>query len=260
MNDLAAEIIVKPEAELYEAAARRLIAAVGEPLEKKPVSRVCLSGGSTPEPLYRILAGEDFARRIAWERVHFFWSDERCVPSDHELSNYRMAREALLSHLDLVPGQVHRIECEGLSPEAAAGRYESTLALHFGLAGPKRSGEVPRFDLILLGIGADGHTASLFPHDGALSVDDRWSVAVERPDAARVTLTLPVLNAAHQIHFLAVGAEKAHSVSKAVRGIGEPEGCPAGLVKPRDGRLYWLLDTEAAAGLTPQGSMTRTGS
>lgn len=242
------EIVVIPKDELFDMAARRFTAAVGESLGKRGKSFVALSGGTTPETLYRILAREEYRDRIAWDRVHFFWGDERCVPADHHLSNYRVAHELLLSHLDIQPSQVHRIPAELATPGQAASRYEDDLLGTFELA--DFAAPPPRFDLMLLGLGADGHTASLFPYSKVLKITDHWAAPVERRDEVpRVTLTLPVLNAARQIHFIATGEDKALAVWHVIEGKGDMVAWPARLVQPADGRVLWFLDREAASRL-----------
>jgi 6-phosphogluconolactonase len=195
---------------------------------------VALAGGSTPKATYALLAGEDLAARVEWSLVHVFWGDERCVPPDHPDSNYRLAREALLDKV-LVPARnVHRIQGE-LPPEQAAAAYAVELDAVLGASG--------RFDLILLGMGRDGHTASLFPGSAALTEHQRLVVAVyvEPLHSWRVTLTLPVINAAREVVFLVSGAAKASALER-VRA-GEP--VPAGLVRPAPGRLTWLVDQDA---------------
>lgn len=199
-----------------------------------------LAGGKTPEALYRLLAGPPLAARIDWTRVHFFWSDERCVPPEHPDSNYRMARENLLDHVTPPRGNVHRLRGE-LPPPLAASRYEQELA---ALAAP--SG-IPRFDLILLGMGADGHTASLFPGSSALAENKRWVVAtsIAGRDVARLTFTLPLLNAAAHVLFLVAGADKARALAQPSTP-DDPERLPAHRVQPAAGELTWLVDAEAA--------------
>ena len=180
------------------------------------VARIAISGGSTPKAAFATLAeqGEEWRERMPWDKLDLWWVDERCVPPDDAESNYRMTREALLDHVPLKPEQIHRMEGE-LEPDDAAARYEADLRKRFGLTGA----ETPRFDLVQLGIGPDGHTASLFPHTDALRVVDRLVTAnyVEKLDMWRVTLTWPVINHARQVFFLIAGTDKAHDPK---RGIG----------------------------------------
>ena len=236
-------ILVARPPELFDLAARRFAAAVGEAVEARGVARVALAGGSTPAGLYRILAGADFRSRVAWDRVHFYWGDERCVPPENPASNYGMARNLLLSHLPILPASVHRMPGE-IDPTDGAARYHATLVSDFG----QESEAPPVFDWILLGLGVDGHTASLFPLSPSLSIRDRWTAAVKPPGGlARLTLTLPVLNAARQVHFLATGEEKARMFLRASGQGGEPgPDCPASLVRPENGRLVWMVDPAAA--------------
>lgn len=200
--------------------------------------RVALSGGETPRALYELLA-RDYALRVNWAGVDFFWGDERCSPPELSGSNYRLARDACLERLGIAPERIHRIEAERPAAEAAR-RYEETLLRIFRPA----EGERPRFDLALLGVGPDGHTASLFPGAPALSEERRLASETFARESERVTLTLPVFNAAARVLFLASGSEKAEAVRRAVEG-GDPP-VPAALVRPEHGELVWLLDPEAA--------------
>jgi 6-phosphogluconolactonase len=199
-----------------------------------------LAGGSTPKATYGILA-RDYAERIDWSRVHVFFGDERNVPPDHEDANYRMAREALLDHVPI--GGVHRMRGE-LPPDEAAAAHEVELREFFGAE------KLPRFDLILLGIGGDGHTASLFPETPALEVHDRWVVAnpVPKLDTTRITLTVPVINAARSVVFLAAGEDKAEALKEILEGDADPREYPAKLVQPPGGP-EWMLDRAAAGSL-----------
>lgn len=211
---------------------------------------VALAGGSTPRGIYSLLA-EDARKGVTtlpWDRMHFFWGDERCVLPDHPDSNYRMASETLLSKVPVPPANVHRVRTE-LSAARAAAEYEAMLR-EFFLPEP---GLFPRFDLIILGIGPDGHTASLFPKTAALSetlhlVAANW---VDKLQAHRITLTLPVLNAASAVMFVVSGGSKAEVVRQVL--AGQDAGCvyPAGRVQPASGRLLWLLDSAAASLLPP---------
>jgi 6-phosphogluconolactonase len=198
---------------------------------------VALSGGSTPRRLYEVLSEEQVRSTINWARVEVFWGDERCVPPDDERSNYLMAHGALLK---AVPARIHRIEGEA-GPGEAASRYEETLRRVFSL----REGRVPSLDLVLLGMGADGHTASLFPGSSVLAERSRLAAPVHGVDPPRVTLTLPVINEAERVLFLVTGKEKAGPVRHILRE-GNEEGYPAGMVAP-GGELVWLLDEGAAS-------------
>jgi len=206
---------------------------------------IALSGGSTPRRLYALLAdpGEPFRARVPWGRTHVFFGDERHVHPDHPDSNYGMARAALLAKVPLPPGNVHRIRSEDPDADAAARDYERVLR---DAVGPG-SGEPPRLDLVLLGLGTDGHTASLFPGTDALEEERRLVVApwVERLRSRRITLTLPALDAARAVVFLVSGAEKAERVAEVLEGGGA--ALPAARVRPDDGELVWLLDAPAAS-------------
>ena len=203
---------------------------------------VALSGGSTPKRVYQVLAGEPFRSRALWDQIDFFWGDERHVPVDHPDSNYRMAAETLLSKVPVRPTKIHRIHSEIPDAALAAHQYDAEIRTTCGeLTG------TPRFDLVFLGLGTDGHTASLFP--GTPAVDERRRLCVENwvvaLGAFRITLTLPLINAARVVTFVASGAEKLAIVQRVLRdGDGSP--LPAQLVRPSDGELWWMLDRAAA--------------
>ena len=198
---------------------------------------VSLAGGSTPKALYELLAAE-YRDALDWGKVHAFFGDERCVPPDHEDSNYRMAHEALLSQVPV--GSVHRMRGE-LDPREAATLYEEELTTFFDGG--------PSFDLVLLGIGEDGHTASLFPHTPALDVRDRWVVEnpVEKLGTIRITLTTPAINGARKVAFLVTGAGKAEALREVLEGDARPLDYPAKLIHPPSGALTWMIDKEAAS-------------
>lgn len=206
---------------------------------------VALSGGSTPRALFELLAVPENAQHIGWSKVHVFWGDERTVPPDHPDSNYRMAKEALLDFVALPASNVHRISGE-LEPAQAAAEYEQTLRSFFA----KRAGKT-RFDLILLGMGDDGHTASLFPDTEALNETERLVVAnhVPKLDTWRITLTAPIINAAAHVAFLVAGAGKAAVLKRVLKGPRQPHKLPSQLIQPVDGELVWLLDKAAASEL-----------
>ena len=231
---MSVHVYESPE-ELAEAAAREFAAKANE---ERGRFAVALAGGSTPKTTYEILA-RDYSGRIDWSRTHVFFGDERTVPPDHEDSNYRMAREALLDHVPV--GGVHRMRGE-LPPDEAAEACEEELRDFFG------SVELPRFDLILLGVGGDGHTASLFPETSALEVHDRWVVAnpVLKLDTTRITLTVPVLNAARAVCFLVAGEGKAEALKEILEGDPDPREYPASLIQP-EGGPEWMLDRSAAS-------------
>lgn len=205
--------------------------------ENKPFA-VALSGGSTPKAVYQLLAESP----LEWKNIHLFWGDERCVPPDYPDSNYRMTVDSLISHIHIPPQNIHRI-CGELAPEEAAESYEHELRTYFG--------EVAHFDLVLLGLGEDGHTASLFPNSFALEERSRWAVAVPHnvpplPLVPRVTLTLPILNNARHVVFLVSGAAKSARLAEVLRSPIKSPSLPATLVQPTDGELVWIMDRSAA--------------
>ncbi len=226
--------------ELSRSAAELVSAIVEAAAAAKGVVSVVLSGGSTPRRLYTLLGEAPLRTRIDWKRVHLFWGDERCVPADHNESNYRLAAETLLSRVDLPKGHIHRIRGEE-SPEHAAGEYEEDIRRFF------HPSPLPAFDLVLLGVGEDGHTASLFPGSAALRERNRLVVPVlhQAPKHSRVTLTLQSLNHAAHVLFLASGRSKAAVVHEIVED-GNPKQYPAGLVQPVSGAVTWMVDREAA--------------
>ena len=247
---LTIKYYVEPDpAALARRAACHFVEMVSESAEANGRARIALSGGSTPKAAFQLLAdpNQGYLKRLPWEDLELFWVDERTVPPDHPESNYRMTREALLDHVPLNPQQVHRMEGE-LPPEQAAARYESELRNTFRLEGA----ELPRFDLISLGMGDDGHTASLFPHTAALHEMNRLVTANQVPqkDTWRITLTWPVINHARSVFFLIAGAEKAQRVHEVFTGPRDPERLPSQLIWPSSGILTLFLD-QAAAALLP---------
>jgi len=215
--------------ELARGAAEYFVARSGEAVAQKGFFTVALSGGSTPKALYQLLVDLD----VPWSRIHFFWSDERHVPPDHPDSNYRMAYEAMLSRVPVPEGNIHRIRGENPDAAEAAREYEQTL--------------LP-LDLILLGLGTDGHTASIFPGSEVLHETKRLVAApwVEKLNTYRITMTLPLINNSAAVLFLISGAEKAGIVKEVLEG---PKQYPAQFVQPTHGRLLWMLDKDAASRL-----------
>lgn len=207
--------------------------------------RVALAGGSTPRGAYALLASSPRRERVDWSRVEVFFGDERTVPPDHPDSNYRMAREVLLDHVPLDPARVHRMRGEDPDPEAAARAYAAEIARALGVSG---DGPPPAFDLVLLGLGADGHTASLFPGSPALGEERRWVVAAPgpRPGDTRLTLTPPVLRQAARVWFLVAGAEKAQALARVRAPRGDPAHTPARLARAAAGELVFFADRAAA--------------
>lgn len=241
-------IRIFPDVEaLSAAAAREFVGCAGEAIAARGRFTVALSGGSTPKRLYHLLTTEPFRSQVDWGRVELFWGDERCVPPDHADSNYHMAREAMLAHLPIPAEHVHRIEAERADRDAAARDYEEVIAHVFGVTS---GGQPPALDLVLLGMGPDGHTASLFPHTKALDETNRWVVANHVPqlNTYRLTLTRPILNRAREVLFLVAGADKADRLVEVLAGPANTKRLPAQSIQP-DGQRICFLDRAAAARL-----------
>lgn len=239
---------------LSRAAAEYMTVRVEEAVRERGKARVAISGGNTPRATFAALADPagPFRSRMPWQHLELYWVDERCVPPDHPDSNYRMTREALLDRVPLNSAQVFRMEGE-LEPELAAARYESVIRGQFRLEGA----EGPRFDLVALGMGDDGHTASLFPRTNAINEMIRISVAnhVPQKDTWRLTLTWPVINQAHDVFFLIQGSDKADVLKRVLTGPYDPETLPSQLIRPVSGKLSMILDAVAAAQLpAPDGN------
>jgi 6-phosphogluconolactonase len=231
-----------PEA-LSRGAAEFLVKVARDAVVMRGHFSVALSGGGTPRPTYELLAQPFFRDQVDWDKVHIFWGDERCVPWDDPRSNARMAREAWLAHVPIPAGQVHPMDCLPV-PEEGARRYEALLRAYFG-------GGEPRFDLILLGLGENGHTASLFPGEPALTETERWVAPVYVPeqDLHRLTLTAACINQTRVVVFLVAGAAKAAVVREVIQGPRDPLRLPAQLIHPAGGELLWLIERTAAAEL-----------
>ena len=231
---------------LIQAAAKHIVRLASEAAAKSEMFTIALSGGSTPRPLYTLLATQTFAKRIDWTRVHVFWGDERCVPPEDPRSNYQMVRETLLDAVPLPPGNIHRIHGEE-EPQLAAVAYEQELRSFFGSRasdGPPPAG----FDLVLLGMGDNGHTASLFPGSAAVTERVRWVMAqyVEVHSMWRITFTPVLINLAKNVTFIVSGVDKAQRLRDVLEGPIQPEVLPAQIVRPARGRLLWLIDKAAA--------------
>ncbi len=237
-------IVCRAEDELNRKAAAQFIALAGDAIARSGRFAVALSGGSTPKALYSLLALPECRNLVDWSRVHFFWGDERCVPPDHPDSNFRMVREALLGKIQIPNENIHRMPGEREPAEAAAA-YEAEIKYFFGVIKP---GGWPRFDLIFLGLGEDGHTASLFPGTDAANETAHLVtvVYVQRLQSYRLTLTLPVINAAAQVTFLVSGESKAAIVREILLADGASCSYPAAKVRPSEGRLTWMIDADAA--------------
>ena len=229
------EILDSPK-DLAQAGAQLFVAKTSEAVARRGFATIALSGGSTPKRLYQLLAdrNEPFRDEVPWSSIHFFWTDERHVPPDHPESNYRMTNEAMLSHVPVTRDNVHRVMSENPNASAAAEQYEEVMP--------------SSFDLILLGLGTDGHTASIFPESEVVHEKKRLVAAVwvEKLKSYRITMTLPLINNAASVVFLVSGAEKAEIVKEVLEG---PKRYPAQEVRPAEGELRWLLDREAACKL-----------
>jgi 6-phosphogluconolactonase len=233
----SSEILSRAAAEALAQVANQAIAANGR-------FTVALAGGNTPRAIYKLLA-TDYREHVEWPRVHFFWGDERYVPMNDPESNYRMARESLFDHVPILAENVHRMPTEFIQPETAAQDYEKTLRDFWPAA-------LPRFDLIQLGLGPDGHILSLFPNSSLLQEEQRLVALVSdspKPPPTRLTLTLPVVNHAAQIHFFVTGAEKAGALRASLEGQRDPQKFPAQAVQPMNGQVIWWVDEKAASQL-----------
>lgn len=243
MRNIAANLLVFKDAEAASGeTAQRFICGALNAAARGESFFAAIPGGETPRRCFELLARPDLARVVPWDRVHIFFTDERCVPPDHRDSNYRQANELLLSQVPIPDSHVHRFLAE-TEPTLAAYRYEEEMR--------QEMGENPRFDLILLGMGGETHTASLFPHSPALHEESRLAVPnyVEKLRSYRLTLTYPVLNAARAVIVLVVGPEKAEALRLALRGEVNPEVHPVQGIQPTDGDLLWIVDRAAASGL-----------
>ncbi len=231
--------------DVAHAAAERFVVLANECVQNQGLFSVALAGGSTPRRLYELLATESFRDKIDWSRIHIFFGDERAVPHDHPDSNFRMANDALLKKISIPSENVHAMNGAGDVVENVRS-YDRELKAFFSAA------EWPRFDLVLLGLGKDAHTASLFPGTAALSETRAWVVAnrVEELSTYRLTLSPPAINAAANVEFLVTGNNKAEALAAVIDGPVDTKRFPAQLIQPLDGNLIWLVDAEAAAQLT----------
>ena len=234
-------LICADAAELAREAARRFAGLAEVFTNDAGRFTVALSGGSTPKAMFQVLADKAFADALPWRTIYFFWGDERCVPPDHADSNYRMAYEALLSKVPIPPENIFRIPAEDGDHKRAAADYSETLRTFF-------TEERPSLDLVFLGMGPDGHTASLFPGTTALCANDRIAVAnyVDKLQSWRITLTADTINRARNIIFLVAGADKAPALKEVMEGERNPEQYPSQLIEASHGALLWMVDEAAA--------------
>lgn len=237
-------IIAKDSDELNRIAAEKFISIGRKAIEQNGKFSVALAGGSTPKSLYKLLASEEFRSQIDWQKVFFFFGDERNVSIDSDESNFRMANESILTPLQISPENIFRWETELNDTEKVVEKYEKSVVDFFDLA----ESELPRFDLILLGMGDDGHTASLFPYTDGLRETKRIAVVnfVEKFDTNRLTFTFPTINNAANVIFLINGANKANPLKEVLEGESQPEKFPSQNVNLKNGNLYWLIDVQAA--------------
>ena len=230
--------------ELSEVAAEWLTGYVNEVLKKQDRFTIALSGGSTPKKLYQLLTSDKYRNKADWTKLHFFWGDERFVPFDDERNNAKMAFAELLNHLPVKKENIHVMETDGLTPEESAANYEKVLHEYF-------DNQPHSFDLVLLGLGNDAHTLSLFPGYEHVAENKKWVVSffLKEQDMYRVTLTAPIVNLAGRVAFLISGGDKAASLYHILAGEHDPALYPAQIIQPYNSELYWFLDEAAAADL-----------
>src|SRR5437588_12560497 len=236
-------VIIYPDGDaLRHEAAQYMVRIAQESIVSHGRFTCALSGGSTPKKLYGLLASEPYRSQIDWALVELFWSDERCVPPDDAESNYHMAQQVLLSKIPIPADQVHRMSADQPDRDAASQTYTEEMQRTFGTNG------IPNFDLIQLGMGPEGHTASLFPHQPSLHEQQRlvMPVSVPKPPPERLTFTPPILNAARNVLFLVTGADKADALHAVLEGEYNPDEYPAQIVRPASGEVTWMVDAAAA--------------
>ncbi len=250
VRTVKADVRIFPDVEsLSRAAAQALVDRINATVLRGGRFFLALAGGNTPRALYRVLAA-DYRHEVPWEQVHVFWGDERYVPPNDPRSNYRMARETLLDHVDIPAKNIHPMPTDYAGPEDAARAYERTLKNYFSLPSPW-------FNAVLLGLGSDGHTASLFPGSSALEEKQSWVVAAEGPTEPRrrITLTLPVLAHSDQVYFLVSGSGKAEALRRSLADTPDPRNCPAASVRLGRASVVWWADRAAAALVNPSSHL-----
>lgn len=237
-------VVCRDQNEIFRRAADIFTSLASESIGSQGRFSVALSGGSTPKGMYSLLASDEYRNRIDWQNVHLFWGDERSVPPTHDQSNYRMANEAMISRVPVPAANVYRMEAERADIEAAAADYEAKMKRYFGGEG------WPRFDLLLLGMGDDGHTASLFPGTKALNERERAVVVnwVEKFNTNRMTMTAPAINNSRTILFMAAGEAKRGPLKEVLKGARNTDLYPSQLIEPVDGKVVWLVDEAATGG------------
>ncbi len=230
---------------LSQQAAQYIVRIASESIAARGLFTIALSGGTTPRKLYSLLGSEPYSSQIDWKLVHIFWGDERCVPPDNPDSNFFMAQEMLLSKIPIPAFQVHRMPADQPDRDAASQEYTLEMQRTFGTHG------IPAFDLIQLGMGPEGHTASLFPHQASLHENQRlvMPVSVPKPPPDRLTFTPPLLNAARNILFLVTGSDKADALQAVLEGAYQPDEYPAQIVCPPNDEVVWMLDTAVAVNI-----------
>jgi len=239
--------ISKDNDELSLEVAQWMVDYIDDTLKKQNRFTLVLSGGSTPHKLNTLLAASPFKEKIDWDKLHIFWGDERFVPFEDERNNARMAFDTLLNHVPIPASQIHVMKTKNIIPEVAAGEYEKIIRNYFPPTIPASF----TFDLVLLGMGDDGHTLSLFPGMHTMHEEEKWatSLFLKQQDMFRITLTPPVVNRAARIAFLASGAGKAVALQQVIDGDFKPDLYPSQMIKPVDGELHWFVDKAAAANL-----------
>ena len=244
------QIAIYPDSDtLSRDAAQYIVRLANEAVVSHGRFTIALSGGTTPRKLYGMLGDEPYRSQIDWALVDIFWSDERCVPPDSEDSNYLLAQQVLLNKIPIPAAHIHRMPADAPDRDAASQAYTDEMRRVFATNG------IPSFDLIQLGMGPEGHTASLFPHQASLHEQQRlvMPVSVPKPPPPRLTFTPPILNAAHNVLFLVTGSDKADAVQAVLEGAYNPDEYPAQIVRPTHGEVVWMLDTKAASALKNNG-------
>lgn len=235
--------ILKDLGEISKQVADFLVEKSKETLQKQEIFTIALSGGNTPKPLHALLASDEYKNKIDWSRWHFFLGDERFVPPSDSRSNERMCYETLLDHVPVKREQIHFYQTENITPEESCVQYEKTMHRYF-------DGKATGLDVLLLGMGDNAHTLSLFPHEYIVFEEEKWvdSFWLAEQDMYRITMTHPVANHAANVVFLAAGANKQEALKAVLQGTYDPDKYPSQIIQPNPGELYWFVD-EAAAGM-----------